>query len=771
MTLDSWKVALAPHKEAKKLDIRTLDGALKANLEVTDATVPGCIEEELIKRKQLPEDLFFGTNILEVQKYEFTHMYYFTEFVLEEKEDTDAFLLFEGIDTFADIYIDGELFAQTENMLVSHEFSLANIKSGKHELTVHITPANVRAAEIPIAVRTRGMRYNVDSLGVRKAPYMYGWDIMPRTVSAGIWKNVSVVYKPTTRIDDAFFFTAFLSEEENEYFAGKCEVQCVLKLTPGDISPSQMTVEINGVCGDSTFALTSPLYNSTSRLHIKIAEPKLWWPKNYGEPNLYKTAVKILHNGKVLDEKTYSVGIRTVNLERTSLAGEDGNFNFTVNGKKIVALGTNWVPTHPFPYLHSKYTLRGLELVNDLNCNMLRCWGGNLYPDEDFYSYCDEHGILIWQDFAMACAMYPNDDRFCELIRKEVEQVIRERRNHPCIALWSGDNECDSGYMWSKIFAPDKAIHLTDPNRNRVTRNIFEDAVYWHDPSRSYLPSSPYVDEMAFKTGKLTSEVHRWDQHKFFKSPFFAKESICHFQSEIGYLGCPSPKSVRKFISEESLKDFTSPLPEWVIHASQAEADPNGPLAYRCTARVEQAEFIFGPVKDLTFDEFAQRSQIAHAEAFKFFIEHMRCGRGHKWGILWWNIIDGWPQFADAAVDWYGEKKLAYSYVKRSQKPFCFICDEPDEDGMISLLAVNDSREEKNVHFTVTAMKSGKCVAEGTLTAKSDSNVLGARFKETEGEYYVISWNGDDCGKNHFVASMGKGVDFDEYTHYLAEFK
>lgn len=771
MTLDLWKVALAPHRDAKKLDIRTLNDALKANLEVTDATVPGCIEEELIKRKLLPEDLFFGTNVLEVQKYEFTHMYYFTEFVLEEKEDTDAFLLFEGIDTFADVYIDGELFAQTEDMLIPHEFSLDGISAGKHELSVHITPALVRASTLTIPPRARSMKYNSDSLGVRKAPYMYGWDIMPRTVSAGLWKNVSVVYRPATRIDDAYIFTSALFSKKNDFFGGKCELQCILKITPGDISPLNLTAEISGECKGQTFEGEFPLYSSTSRLHIRVPEPLLWWPKNYGEPNLYKTSVKLKYNGKVIDEKTINVGIRTIELERTSLAGDDGKFNFTVNGKKIVALGTNWVPTHPFPYRHAEYTLRGLELVNDLNCNMIRCWGGNIYPDKEFYDYCDEHGILVWQDFAMGCATYPNDEHFCSLMQKEAEQVITMRRNHPSLAIWAGDNECDSGWLWSKVYTDNSMLCVTDPNKNKVTRNILADAVYWFDATRPYLPSSPYIDEVAFKTGKLTSEIHRWDQKTFFKAPFFKEEAVCHFQSEIGYLGCPSPESVRKFISEDTIKDFTSPLPEWVVHCSQPSPDTSGPYAYRCSARVMQAEHIFGSVKEMCFEDFAMCSQISHAEAFKFFIERMRAGRGHKWGILWWNIIDGWPQFADAVVDWYGEKKLAYSYIKRSQKPFCFICDEADADGMISLLAVNDSREEKNVHFTVTALKSGKCVAEGTVLAKSDSNVIAARFKETEGEYYAVTWDGDDCGKNHFVANIGNGVTLDEYTRYLADFK
>ena len=371
VSLNNWRMGLMNHSQVKKTRFapKLSSELIASTCEIIDAQVPGNFELDLIRAGKLPEDIFFGTNILEVQKYESTHLWYFTTFHLEETEK-DAFLLFEGIDTAAEIFVDGVLLGTTENMLIPHEFSLENLLPGDHDLVVHIIPASVYTRDIPRNSSDHAMAYNRDSVYIRKPPYMYGWDIMARCVSAGLWRPVSVVYKNPDRIESHHLITTHLSDAH-----AKLYLKLHIRSDADDIR--DFSVIIRGSCGDSKFESISQLYSFHEELDAVVENPKLWWPKNYGEPNLYDVDIILLRNGVECDRISMKYGIRTVELIRTSTSGKDGTFHFKVNGKKIFVNGTNWVPTDTFPSRHDEYTLRGLELMNTINCNMVRCWGGN----------------------------------------------------------------------------------------------------------------------------------------------------------------------------------------------------------------------------------------------------------------------------------------------------------------------------------------------------------------------------------------------------------
>lgn len=758
-----WRLAYMNHSEYIKGDFypTTINEIESADVNVLEASVPGNFELDFIKAGLLPEDLYFGVNVLETQKYESTHLWYFTEFEIKETEK-DAFILFEGIDTAAEIFIDGRGFAFCENMLIPYEFSLDGFNVGIHEVVVHIIPAGVYVRDIPLDPKCRGLRYNLDSLLIRKAPYMYGWDIMPRIVSGGLWRPVSVVYKNKNRITDYRLSTTKIFENE-------AELTLDFSIHTNEDILTDFSIKIEGACGDSTFLFTDKMYSVNKKMHMNIPEPKLWWPKNYGEPNLYDVKITLLLRGEECDSVTFKTGIRTVLLERTSQAGESGTFRFIVNGKPIMCLGTNWVPTDAFPSRHDQYTLRGLEMVNALNCNMLRCWGGNVYPEDQFYDFCDEHGILVWQDFSMACAIYPNDERFLSLIKEEAEVIVKRLRNHACIALWSGDNECDGMYVWDRITYKDNNFHQSNPNTNKITREVLPDVVATLDNVHSFLPSSPYLDDVAFIEGS-PAEDHLWGPRDYFKGDYYNKNSVCHFASETGYHGCPAPRSLKKFMNEANIENVGDSKactdPQWLVHASNIETDVNGIYAYRIPLMTAQVERLFGDFKG-DISEYALKSQISQAEAVKFFIEHFRIQKNYRWGILWWNIIDGWPQVSDAIVDWYGTKKLAYSYILRSQKPFALMCDEPDENGYLTLCAINDTRKTVKADFTVTEAKSNKIMAKGTVQVDPDQKAELGAFKEKNGEYYIISWIGDESGTNHYTGAISDRISLSDYVEFM----
>lgn len=767
LKLESWKLCWAENNKvnAENIILKTPKDAISSGLKIIDASVPGNIELDFM-REGIIDDVYVGINSIKTQKLENLHFYYFTEFEYENKADKDNVLCFEGIDTVAEIFLDGEKLAFVENMHHAHRFNLNGVKSGKHTLLVHILPVCIYARQFDIPAMCFGMKYNHDGIEVRKSGSMFGWDIMPRIVSAGIWKPVKIEYYSKSRIKDPFIYLERLSDDNKSGV-----VIITFKIESAEEFISDFKVRIKGKCGDSEFFHEYHAYCANNRLGIDLKNPVLWWPKNYGEQNLYDVEFTLLKGDEEVDRVAFKTGLRKVWLKRTSCEGENGDFSFYINGKRIFVNGTNWVPTDAFPSRHADYDLRGLEFSNDLGCNMIRCWGGNTYPSKQFYEYCDEHGIMVWQDFSFGCGHYPDDERLCNLVAEEIKQVVIERRNHPSLVLWAGDNECDSFvvYNWETSRNGDEQVANLNPNYNKLTRDVILRQLRNHDASRPYLPSSPYIDEEAYLKG-MPSESHIWGPRDFFKGEYY-KTRGCHFASEIGYHGCPSTKSLEKFITKEnmpykSIKDIYDNA-EWLVHAAGAETCVEGnPYAYRLPLMVSQVERIFKTASD-NLDDFAKQSQISQAEAKKFFIETFRTAKWRKTGILWWNVIDGWPQISDAIIDWYGGKKIAYHYIKRSQAPLCMMFKEP-ENGELTLIATNESRKVESGKFSVTNMVDGQVVYKGDYSITPDDKQEIAKIAETPNAFYLIEWDySGGKGKNHFVTTIGEGWTYEKYKQCM----
>ncbi|MBO5270863.1 MAG: hypothetical protein J6B77_08760, partial [Clostridia bacterium] len=475
--VENWKLAIVPHSDVRNgFYAKTIDELRLSGRRIFDASVPGNFELDLVREGML-DDPYYGENILKLQKLEHLHLWYFTTFSAEERENTEISLCFEGIDTASEIYLDGVLLGKTENMLIPHAFPLNELSAGEHQLVVHIIPAAVYARNFDLPLSLQAQLFNMDSLVLRKAPYMYGWDIVPRALSAGLWRPVRLVYRPKDRIAELYLSTYevnTVSTEEKPTFA---KLRLFLRVESDADLLTDFTFRIDGKCGESEFHKTGKIWGTTAFTSFKVDNAKFWMPKNYGEPNLYDVRVTLLCGDTVCDTCDMRFGIRIVELDRTSLAGEAGEFCFRINGCKIFVNGTNWVPTDAFPSQHDRYLARDLAMLDDIGCNMVRWWGGNVYPTEEFYDFCDEHGILIWQDFAMACGIYPNDARMMRLIREEATVIVRKFRNHAALALWSGDNECDETTYYRQMKVNGRKIVPTDPNDNRLTREVLAEVI------------------------------------------------------------------------------------------------------------------------------------------------------------------------------------------------------------------------------------------------------------------------------------------------------
>jgi beta-mannosidase len=374
---------------------------------------------------------------------------------------------------------------------------------------------------------------------------------------------------------------------------------------------------------------------------------------------------------------------------------------------------------------------------------MIRCWGGNVYEHDLFYDICDEKGILVWQDFAMGCAVYPQGEAFQSTLTREAKAVIRRLRQHACLALWAGDNEVDQVPSWY-------GIEGYNPNTNVLTRVVLPRVLQQEDARRSFLPSSPYVDEVAFQRGEqYIPEQHLWGPRDYFKSDYY-RSSLCHFASEIGYHGCPSPHSIRKFISPKNV--WPNDNKEWLLHSTCA-VPGLGAGEGRIELMTNQIREMFGVVPD-TLEEYAFASQCVQAEAKKYFIELFRTGKWRRTGILWWNLIDGWPQFSDAVVDYYFEKKLAFDFIKRVQQPLMVAFREPSSWKQ-ELVACNDTRQNLPIEYVVRDVDTEKVLCEGRALAGANQNtsLTNIPFFNSEKKFYVIEWQSTlGAGCNHYLA-------------------
>jgi beta-mannosidase len=587
---------------------------------------------------------------------------------------------------------------------------------------------------------------------------MYGWDIMPRIVSAGIWRPVSIQFKPKERIEEVYLQTASITCDD-----GEAELLCNYSIQSECIPADGYELQIQGECGDSKsskFSVGKRLTFTAGGFRFKVQNAKLWWPEGRGDPNLYSVKVSLLKNGQVLDTTSVNLGIRTITLDRTSTTDEEGRgrFCFIVNGERVFAKGTNWVPVDAFHSRDRDRIPEILEMAKDLKCNIIRCWGGNVYEDDLFYDLCDQYGIMVWQDFAMACGIYPQSEEFARRISAEAEAVVKRLRQHPCIALWAGDNECDQAFRsWSGI--------AKNPNNNLLTRKAILDVIRMHDPIRPYLPSSPYIDDEAFRKGeKYLPEDHLWGPRNYFKSDYY-KQALCHFASEIGYHGCPSVESIRKFLSPDSLWPYKDNQ-EWLAHAVCPKLEEDSPYKYRIELMATQIRELFGFVPN-NLEDYVAASQVSQAEAFKFFIEFFRSRKWRTTGIIWWNLMDGWPQFSDAVVDYYFDKKLAYHFIKQSQQHICIMVKEAEEpadsEGLLGkplneVVVSNDTREGTDIEYEITNMEDGQVVLKGSGYAAPDSvtslGKLSLSFN-TAPAFYVIRWEMEKSnGINHYTAGI-----------------
>ncbi|HXX65283.1 MAG TPA: glycoside hydrolase family 2 [Bacteroidota bacterium] len=741
-----WRLSFGPFDRNSPASPAELE---KMNWPTIPASVPGNVELDLLASGKIrnPET---GNNVYQLRPYEAYQWWYQKTFQTPGHEaGSGVELVFEGLDCICSIWLNNTLIGKTDNMLIEHRFDVTGLLNsrGTNTLFVRIDPAVAVAQKYTTSTLGTRNDFSPEGMHLRKAPHMFGWDIMPRLVSAGIWRDVRLDIRKPTRLRQVYWMTNTVDVRER-----KAELLVDWEVATDRPIVEGMTMELTlSRLARTVWSDTFPVLCYAGRQRISLEDVALWWPRGYGDPALYDAVVRIRDTGgSLLDECRQRVGIRTAELVHSNVATDDhpGEFLFRINGEKIFVRGTNWVPMdalHSRDHLHLSDVFR---MVTDLNCNMIRCWGGSVYEDHPFFDLCDENGVMVWQDFALGCTEYPQDSDFIGRIRNEAVATVTKLRMHPSLVLWSGNNENDASLDWT-------FNRRIDPGLDMISREVLPRVIWEFDPVRSYLPSSPYYSEEYFRSAgdqNTLPEVHLWGPRGYYKAPFYTGVRA-HFVSEIGYHGCPNRRSLERMFDPEFVYPWTADgkwNDEWQTKAVRAHSHSHATDG-RIDLLTKQVQILFGDVpRDL--DTFIFASQAVQAEALKSFIEFWRMDKFRRTGIIWWNLRDGWPILSDAVVDYYNSKKLAYYYIRSVQHDACVMIGDA-RDGAHPVIAVNDTRKRLSGSVVIRDADTGENLLSETFTIPENGSVLVGGIAERKGQsMWLVDYTIDSTkSSNHYL--------------------
>ena len=723
-----------------------------AEVKHLSAQVPGNVELDLMAAN-LIKDPMIGSNVNELRKWEGYQWCYSKSFVAPQLKPGQQYqLFFAGIDCLADIWLNGKHIGKAENMMIEHAFNVTKeIKAGEsNQLQVILRSSVIEGQKHLLGTFSIGNFPSEESVFIRKAPHTYGWDILPRLVSAGLWRDVELRVLNPARLTDVHYMVANVDTATRNVRL-YTDVQVKLPFEKFDKVKAVYTLSRHG---KEIYKGSSVVVSPAFRYIMEIKNADLWWPRGYGEPALYDAKVELVDSdGTILSTDNKRVGLRTIQLDITDInlpPDHPGKFCFIVNGEPIFIHGTNWVPMDALHSRDHSFVDESIRMAVELNCNMIRCWGGNVYEDHHFFNLCDEKGIMVWQDFTMGCTFYPQRSSFTQALEEEAISVVCKLRNHPSLVLWSGNNEDDCALRWSL-----QPFNI-NPNQDVVSRKVLPAVIYEFDPTRPYLPSSPYYSQAVYERGSADQylpENHLWGPRGYYKDKFYT-DATCCFVSEIGYHGCPNLESLQKMMTKDAVYPWTKNHEwndEWVTKSVRRFPEW-GKTFDRNNLMINQVRLLFGEVPS-KLDDFIFASQSVQAEAMTYFIEMWRGKKfDDKTGIVWWNLRDGWPVISDAIVDYYNSKKMAYYFIKNVQQDVCVLINDA-EGGNYPLIGTNDTRNVQSGNVTVTDASSGRKIYESTFRIPANQKVRIASLPEESGQgIYLIQYQiGNQKFMNHYL--------------------
>ncbi|MFW5438205.1 beta-mannosidase [Paenibacillus apiarius] len=765
---ENWKLRDFNIGEARDLEVASPD---YIDYFWMTAKVPGDVHTTLIERGII-DDPFYGHNDQKCRWVEEKVWWYRTVFIWDgEREDSERMeLVFEGLDTFATVYLNGVELGPTDNMFISHSFEATReLKKGKNVLAVKIEPVHLHAGS---KQQYYWSGFSKKRIWTRKAQSHYGWDWGPRLVCAGIWKDVHLVKRRRAYIDSVFAHTAEVKDREAvvdvavdaRVFDRSEACFAEVKLLDAEGAPvAAQSIRLDrgpGFVQDG--AICAHGLSGNARLHVP--NPALWWTHDLGEPYLYRLKVTLRSGGEAVDTRQERFGIRTLELMQRDEAGHHA-FTFVLNGVKLFAKGANWIPIDSFiaAVPDDRYS-RLIRMAQEANMNMLRVWGGGIYERDIFYDECDRLGLLVWQDFMFACALYPDYNRsFMDNVRREIEQVVKRLRSRTCLALWCGNNEND--WLYEALHASGEIAHPF--YGEKIYHELMPALLEALDPTRLFWPSSPYGGND--HNSREVGDTHNWQ--------------VWHGNIEPRVFGTPQVQdySVEGLSFKKFKGDTTKFASEFGMHASSNR--------YTLRRNIPESQFFWGSDemmyrnKDIhhpkgillmegytgapaNMEEYMNYSMLTQAEGLKYGIEHYRRNKPDTSGALFWQLNDCWPGTSWSVIDYYGLPKAAYHYARKFFAPVLLTADH-DAGQDLSLWVLNDRLEVYKDKVLLTVYKLDGTVLlkrEFDVSVEPNSKMQAAVLSEAE------LTNGADAADVICVLSSGNGVTEDNFV-YLRDYK
>ena len=617
------------------------------------ATVPGSVHMDLLAN-EIIDNPFFERNELNLQWIEKKNWIYKTKILIDDPHlfKKNLMLRFNGLDTYAKVYLNNSLILSANNMFRSWEIEIQDlIQLGENELKLVFTsPLNENEQlvnEYPYALPSGNEpSYIATKTGnfTRKAAYQFGWDWGPRFVTMGIWKPIELISWSDAKIEDAYTITKNINKG-----VASLETNITLEVkTPGNYRIRIDTFEI--------------LKHYDKGIHnlkhqFKIFNPKLWWANNMGEPYLYEETISLIRKEEKIHEKKNSFGVRTIEFinEPDSIGT---SFYFKLNDSTIFIKGANYIPQDVFLSRVSIEKYQQLIIAaKEANFNMIRVWGGGIYERDIFYELCDKFGILVWQDFMFSGSLYPNEIEFKKNIKEEVRENIIRLRRHPCIAIWCGNNEIEvawENWGWQKQFGYTNSDSITIwKNYFDIFRKLIPEQISELDPLRSYIPTSP-LSNWGEKENFNHSSMHYWGVWHG-KEPFENFENnIGRFMVEYGFQSFPKLSSLKMVMNDSSLY-------------LESLAMKHRQKSYIGNQLIQSHINQYFP-NPKNFNEFIILSQKTQAIGLEMAINSHMNKSPHCMGTLFWQFNDCWPGPSWSVIDYYGNKKDAYLSVKNAFK-------------------------------------------------------------------------------------------------------
>lgn len=711
-----------------------------------NATVPGCVHTDLLAHNTI-EDPFYGRNEKSLQwigekDWEYRKTFYIDENVVSAV--SNVWLVLEGVDTYATVSVNGLPVVETGNMFRTYRVDLKNVlRNGENEISVKFESVFKRDfpkyLDAPYKLQAWPNNDQSDiwlSLYARKAGYNYGWDWGPRLITTGLWKPVYIETWKDWKIESVQLKTLTLDGVSvKSGKAAKARMQADVHIESEVETQAEITVLCDGKKVYKEKVQIGKGDNLVPCL-LTVRNPELWWSNGLGKAALHDFEVAVETDGSK-SSFTEKAGIRTAEIIRED-DSQGRSLSVRLNGTDVFCKGANWIPIDNFPNRKNRADYD--RLISDAtacNMNMLRVWGGGLYEGENFYNVCDSLGIMIWQDMAFACGMFPSDQEYLDNVAEEVKDNVRRLRNHPSLVLWCGNNENEISYFewgWNRTLTPSQQEDY-ETGLKKLFYEVIPEAIASEDDTRYYHPSSPSTGHSGVPYSM--GDAHMWSVWKGgWVEEYLKPENIARFMSEYGFIAYPDMISLNKFIPSWDMSASSGSM--LAHHRAYDDVTRDPEYSNKMIARY-MSRYAWIPEK---FEDFVYMTQWFQAEVVKVAMEAHRRAKPYCMGTLYWQINDCWPAISWSSIDYYGRWKALQYYARRAYAP---ILASPyiDKEGNIAVKVVSDRAESFNgVLETIVMDFDGKVITEQKmdccLKANEAEDIMTIDGKELEGNRFLL---------------------------------